>query len=47
MKNLVFNSEEHTVKISFLDRINGISKLIPKDKKYCVILDKKVTNLYY
>ena len=46
MKNLVFNSEEHTVKISFLDRINKICELIPYDKKYCVILDKKVANLH-
>ena len=46
MKNLVFNSEEHTVKISFLDRINKICELIPNDKKYCVILDKKVANLH-
>ena len=46
MKNLVFNSEKHTVKISFLDRINKIFELIPYDKKYCVILDKKVANLH-
>ena len=46
MKNLVFNSEEHTVKISFLDRIDKICEQIPNDKKYCVILDKKVANLH-
>ena len=46
MKNLVFNSEEHSVKISFLDRINKICEQIPNDKKYCVILDKKVANLH-
>ena len=46
MKNLVFNSDEHAVKISFLDRINKICEQIPNDKKYFVILDKKVANLH-
>ncbi|RPG43992.1 MAG: 3-dehydroquinate synthase [Gammaproteobacteria bacterium TMED112] len=46
MKNLVFNSEEHSVKISFVNRTKKICELIQEDRKYCVILDKKISSLH-
>ena len=46
MKNLVFKSEEHTVNISFLGKTSELSALIANNKKYCVVLDKKISNLH-
>ena len=46
MKNLVFKSEEHIVNISFLGKTSELSALIPNNKKYCVVLDKKISNFH-
>ena len=46
MKNLVFKSEEHVVNISFLGKTSELSALIPNNKKYCVVLDKKISNFH-
>ena len=46
MKNLVFNSEQDSVKISFLEKTGEISTLIPKTNKNFVILDKRVLDLH-
>ena len=46
MKNLVFNSEQDSVKISFLEKTGEISTLIPNTNKNFVILDKRVLDLH-
>ena len=46
MKNLVFNSEQDSVKISFLEKTGEISTLIPNTNKNFVILDKIVLDLH-
>ena len=46
MKNLVFNSEQDLVKISFLERTGEISTLITDTNKNFVILDERVLDLH-
>ena len=46
IKNLVFKSEEHTVNISYLGKTSELSALIPNNKKYCVVLDKKISKFH-
>ena len=46
MKNLVFKSDQDSVKISFLEKTSEISELIKNNNKNFVITDKRVIDLH-